>query len=170
MSLAMPYADFVFGNESEAATYGETKVRDCVGRWVGVKTHDWTVETQSVSERPTTRRQAKHSQGLHRISSSSSSSSALFCSVSPPVSFFDHGPWEQGYGSDLPTIALKLAAEPKRSGTRARVVVFTQGADATIVACNGVVTTYPVEKLAPELLVDTNGTNEHARTTGRRRR
>lgn len=26
MSLAMPFADFVFGNESEAATYGETKV------------------------------------------------------------------------------------------------------------------------------------------------
>jgi len=26
MSVAMPYADFVFGNESEAVTYGETKV------------------------------------------------------------------------------------------------------------------------------------------------
>lgn len=64
----------------------------------------------------------------------------------------------QGYGSDLPTIALKLAAEPKRSGTRARVVVFTQGAESTIVAYNGKVTTYPVEKLEPELLVDTNGT------------
>jgi hypothetical protein len=26
MSLAMPFADFVFGNESEATTYGEVKV------------------------------------------------------------------------------------------------------------------------------------------------
>lgn len=26
MSVAMPYADFVFGNESEATTYGEVKV------------------------------------------------------------------------------------------------------------------------------------------------
>lgn len=67
----------------------------------------------------------------------------------------------QGYGSDLRQIALKLAAEPKRCGTRARVVVFTQGADSTIVASNGTVTEYPVDKLAPELLVDTNG--EHSR-------
>lgn len=32
----------------------------------------------------------------------------------------------QGWGTDIPTIALRLAAEPKKSGTRARVVVFTQ--------------------------------------------
>lgn len=90
MAQAMPYADYVFANESEALTYGEAK----------------------------------------------------------------------GYGTDIPTIALKLAAEFKKSGTRPRVVVFTQGADATIVAALGKVTQYPVEKLAPELLVDTNGAGD----------
>lgn len=78
MAATMPYTDFVFGNESEAAAYGEAK----------------------------------------------------------------------GYGSDVSTIALKLSAQPKLSGARPRIVVFTQGAIATIVAINGVVTEYPVEPLA----------------------
>lgn len=65
-----------------------------------------------------------------------------------------------GYGSDLSTIALKLAAQPKASGTRPRVVVFTQGSDPTIVASEGKVTTYPVEPLPRELLVDTNGAGD----------
>ena len=78
MAATMPYTDFVFGNESEAAAYGEAK----------------------------------------------------------------------GYGSDIATIALKLSAQPKLSGARPRIVVFTQGAIATIVAINGIVTEYPVEPLA----------------------
>jgi adenosine kinase len=56
MAATLPFTDFVFGNESEAAAYGEAK----------------------------------------------------------------------GYGSDIATIALKLAAQPKASGTRPRIVVFTQ--------------------------------------------
>lgn len=90
MASVMPYADFVFGNESEAAAYGEAK----------------------------------------------------------------------GYGSDLETIALKLSAQPKASGTRPRIVVFTQGSSATIVAANGVVTVYPVDPLPREALVDTNGAGD----------
>jgi len=90
LSAVVPYADFVFGNESEAAAYGETK--------------DW--------------------------------------------------------GNDLKTIALKLSALPKASGTRNRVVVFTQGAEHTIVASQGVVTLYPVDALPRELLVDTNGAGD----------
>ena len=86
----MPYADFLFANESEAAVYGES----------------------------------------------------------------------MGYGNDIRTIALKTAAEPKASGTRPRIVVFTQGADSTIVAVGGKVMTFPVEKLAKELLVDTNGAGD----------
>jgi adenosine kinase len=35
-----------------------------------------------------------------------------------------------------------------------------QGATSTIVASNGVVTEYPVEPLAKELLVDTNGAGD----------
>jgi adenosine kinase len=90
MAAVMPFADVVFGNESEAAAYGAAK----------------------------------------------------------------------DYGSDLQTIALKLAAEPKASGTRPRIVVFTQGAEATIVACQGVVSVFPVDALPRELLVDTNGAGD----------
>lgn len=66
----------------------------------------------------------------------------------------------KGYGSDLPTIALKIAAQPKASGCRPRTVVFTQGASATIVAREGKVTTYPVDALPANLLVDTNGAGD----------
>lgn len=90
MASVMPYTDFVFANESEAAAYGEAK----------------------------------------------------------------------GYGADLGEIALKLAAQPKATGTRARIVVFTQGSSATIVASEGVVTTYPVDPLPREALVDTNGAGD----------
>ena len=83
LATAMQFADFVFANESEAATYGEVK----------------------------------------------------------------------GLGSDLPTIALKIAALPKASGCRPRVVVFTQGADSTIVACCGKVTTFAVDALPKHQLV-----------------
>lgn len=90
LEQCMPYCDFVFANESEAAAYGVAK----------------------------------------------------------------------GYGEDLGVIALKLAAEPKASGARPRVVVFTQGSEATIVAANGVVTRYAVDALPRELLVDTNGAGD----------
>lgn len=90
LSAVLPYADFVFANESEAATFGDAK----------------------------------------------------------------------GFGSDLATVALKLSALPKASGTRPRVVVFTLGSDPTIVATLGVVTTYPVDILPRELLVDTNGAGD----------
>lgn len=90
MSSIMPYTDFVFGNESEAAEYGKAK----------------------------------------------------------------------DYGSDIAKIALKIAAQPKACGTRPRVVVFTQGSEQTIVACQGVVESYPVDILPRELLVDTNGAGD----------
>jgi adenosine kinase len=90
MAAVMPYTDYVFANESEAAAYGAAK----------------------------------------------------------------------GYGDDIATIALKLAAEPKASGTRPRVVVFTQGSDATIVATEGSVAVFPVDALPRELLVDTNGAGD----------
>ena len=90
MAQAMPYADFLFGNESEAAAYGK-----------------------------------KH-----------------------------------GLGEDLKEVALKVAALPKKDTTRPRTVVFTQGSEATIVARDGKVTVYPVEPLAKDLLVDTNGAGD----------
>lgn len=90
MAATMPYTDFVFANESEAAAYGEAK----------------------------------------------------------------------GWGTDLNEIALKLSAQPKASGTRPRIVVFTQGADGTIVACEGKTSFHPVVPLPKEQLVDTNGAGD----------
>jgi len=65
-----------------------------------------------------------------------------------------------GWGADVATVALKIAALPKACGTRPRVVVFTQGKDPTLVACGGVVTSYPVPLLPKELLVDSNGAGD----------
>ena len=65
-----------------------------------------------------------------------------------------------GWGKDVATVALKIAALPKACGARPRVVVFTQGSDATIVACGGVVSTFPVPKLEKSQLVDTNGAGD----------
>lgn len=94
MAAVMPYADIVFGNESEAEAYGVAK----------------------------------------------------------------------GYGTDVATIAMKLAAEPKADGSKPRMVVFTQGSNPTVVAYHfadgSAVTTFPVEPLARELLVDTNGAGD----------
>ena len=90
LDKSLYYVDFLFGNETEAATYGETA----------------------------------------------------------------------GWGKDVAEIALKLAALPKASGTRPRVVIFTQGSDATLVACGGVVSAFPVPKLPKEQLVDTNGAGD----------
>lgn len=90
LAACMPFCDFVFGNESEAAAYGKTK----------------------------------------------------------------------GFGEDIKEIALRTAAQPKTSGTRPRVVVFTQGCDATLVACEGKITEFPVDPLSKELLVDTNGAGD----------
>ena len=49
---------------------------------------------------------------------------------------------------------------PKESGSRPRVVVFTQGSDPTLVACGGVIHSYPVPQLSKDKLVDTNGTGD----------
>ena len=86
----MPYVDFLFGNETEAAAYGE----------------------------------------------------------------------KAGWGTDVATVALNISKLPKASGARPRVVVFTQGKDPTLVACGGVVSSFPVEMLPKEKLVDTNGAGD----------
>ena len=64
------------------------------------------------------------------------------------------------WGDDLEVVAKNLAAEPKKNEARPRAVVFTQGADKTIVAVNGAVTTYDVPKLDPKLIKDTNGAGD----------
>ena len=65
--------------------------------------------------------------------------------------------WE---GMALDEVALKTAAMAKKGGRKDRVVVFTQGAEATIVACGGKVTTYAVDKCPADELVDVNGAGD----------
>ena len=91
MHAVLPYTDFVFGNESEAAAYGEANGAP---------------------------------------------------------------------GASVQAVALAIAALPKATGTRARVVIITQGADATVIAQDGAVRTVGVPKLAPEAIVDTNGAGD----------
>lgn len=89
LAQALEYADFLFGNESEAAAYGK----------------------------------------------------------------------KNGLGEDIQEIALKVAAMPKK-GDKPRTVVFTQGSESTVVACDGKATVYPVDKLDASALVDTNGAGD----------
>lgn len=67
----------------------------------------------------------------------------------------------EGWGTEeVVEIARKIAALPKASGTRARTVVITQGADSTVVYENGRTHLVPVIQLAKEKLVDTNGAGD----------
>ena len=57
-------------------------------------------------------------------------------------------------------IALKVSRMPKENGCRARTVVFTQGADPTVVAVGGKIAKFPVTTVRVEKLVDTNGAGD----------
>ena len=48
----------------------------------------------------------------------------------------------------------------KASGVRPRIVVFTQGADPTLVALGGAVQSFPVTRVPEDKLVDTNGAGD----------
>jgi adenosine kinase len=52
------------------------------------------------------------------------------------------------------------AALPKKNAQRARVVVFTQGADETILVKDGKVHRFAVEKMPREKIVDTTGAGD----------
>jgi len=65
-----------------------------------------------------------------------------------------------GWGSDLSTIATKLAEYPKENNKRQRTVVFTQGSQSTIVVHEGKVHTFHPVTIAKELIVDTNGAGD----------
>jgi len=62
--------------------------------------------------------------------------------------------------SDLKGAAAALSKLPKLGKARPRTVVFTHGKEPTIVAVDGVVTTYPVVLLDKSLIVDTNGAGD----------
>ncbi|CEG40895.1 adenosine kinase [Plasmopara halstedii] len=66
----------------------------------------------------------------------------------------------QGWGEDIKTIALKTAQLEKANGSRCRTVVFTQGADATIVVHQGKLISFDVPTIAASSIVDTNGAGD----------
>lgn len=61
---------------------------------------------------------------------------------------------------DVAQIAQKVAALPKKNTKRSRMVIFTQGADPTIIFKDGKVKEYPVIPIAKEDIVDTNGAGD----------
>jgi len=68
---------------------------------------------------------------------------------------------KQGWGlSDNREIALKIAQLPKINPSRKRTVIITQGKQSTIVCQDDVVTEYPVPRIDPSLIVDTNGAGD----------
>jgi len=62
--------------------------------------------------------------------------------------------------SDLQGCAKKISQLPKNGRARPRTVIFTQGKEPTIVAVDGVVTTYPVVLVEKSLIVDFNGAGD----------
>ena len=80
----------------------------------------------------------------------------IFCNESEAAAYAA----KHGLGDDLKQVALSIAALPKKNEARPRTVIFTQGSQSTIVACNGKVTEYPVEPLDSSKLVDTNGAGD----------
>jgi len=81
----------------------------------------------------------------------------LFGNESEAVTFAETEGWET---EDVAEIAMKISKMPKASGHRARIVVFTQGMDDTLVAKEGKLYRYPVIALKKEDLVDTNGAGD----------
>lgn len=64
---------------------------------------------------------------------------------------------------DIPAIAKAIAGLPKANKATPRVVVFTQGAQSTVVVTSDKPDepkVYPVEPLASEQIVDTNGAGD----------
>jgi adenosine kinase len=67
---------------------------------------------------------------------------------------------KMGWGEDLAVIAEKAAQLPKINDKRSRMVVFTQGANPTVVYHDGKVTQYAVPPVPSAEIVDTNGAGD----------
>lgn len=67
----------------------------------------------------------------------------------------------QKFGTeDLKEIGLKISALPKKNESRKRIVIITQGSDPVLLIQDGTITEFPVEKLLPSQIVDTNGAGD----------
>jgi len=65
-----------------------------------------------------------------------------------------------GWGNNLEEIALKLCEWPKENKSRTRMVIFTQGANQTIVCKDGKIHKFTPIKCAKEEIVDVNGAGD----------
>jgi adenosine kinase len=81
----------------------------------------------------------------------------IFGNESEATAFATAQGWEE---TDVEAIALRTAALPKKNEKRSRIVVYTQGAQPTIVVVDGKATQYPVIPIEPENIVDTNGAGD----------
>lgn len=68
---------------------------------------------------------------------------------------------KQGYeDKSVEAVALAISKMEKKNDKRPRVVVITQGANSTVVAKDGKVTRYDVEKIPEDEIVDVNGAGD----------
>lgn len=68
---------------------------------------------------------------------------------------------QQNFGTeDVKEIALKASSLDKINKERERIVIFTQGKDATIVASGGKVTEYAIIPIEAKDIIDTNGAGD----------
>ncbi|CAH7676163.1 Ribokinase-like protein [Phakopsora pachyrhizi] len=97
----------------------------------------------------------------------------LFGNESEALAYAEAHSWDTKH---LPTIAAKIASQPKQITSRSRIVIITQGAESTIVAStstsafppsakldkveDGHVLIVPVKPLKSEEIVDTNGAGD----------
>merc|ERR1712038_1980172 len=80
----------------------------------------------------------------------------LFGNETEALTWAETEGWET---DDVEFIATRLSLIPSAKN-RKRTVVITQGCDPTIVAINGHTTTFPINTLPKEKLVDTNGAGD----------
>jgi len=80
----------------------------------------------------------------------------LFGNESEALAFAQKQGWTD---TSVETIAPKIASFQK-ANNKARTVVITQGANATVVFTNQTMKTYPVPPLEPSKIVDSNGAGD----------
>jgi len=80
----------------------------------------------------------------------------IFCNESEAATLGE----KLGWGSNLEEVALKLADHEKLNKSRTRMVVFTQGANQTIVCRDGKVSKFTPIKCSQDEIVDVNGAGD----------
>jgi adenosine kinase len=81
----------------------------------------------------------------------------LFGNETEALEFAKSEGWTE---TDVAAVAAKISQLPKENGAKPRIVVFTQGADPTIVAINGETQAHPILALPQDQIVDTNGAGD----------